>query len=83
LGKTIVSQEIKTVSLLTEKQKAEWMLKFKNMNSKKMKLEYLKKKSYFNIKFNGKIETCFVVVHKNDEYYKDYYSECKVLFLLN
>ncbi len=82
--KTILSQEIKTNSLLTEKQNAEWMLKFKNINSKKTKLESIKKKIYFDMKFNGKIGTCFVVVDKNYEYYKgeDYYYECKVLFLL-
>lgn len=83
-NKTILSQEIKTDTLLTEKQNSEWMLEFKNINSKNLKLKSIKKKVYYDMKFNGKIGTCFLEVDKNYEYYKgvDYNYECKILFLL-
>lgn len=82
-SKTILSQEI-TDSLLTKKLNTEWILKLKSMNSKKMKLEFIKEKIYFDSKFNARIGTCFIEIDKNQEEYKgqDYYYECKILFLL-
>ena len=84
LSYTILSQEIKTDSLLTKKLNAEWILKFKSINSKKLKLESIKEKIYFDNKFNARRGTCFVEIDGNDEDYEDkkYYYECKVLFLL-
>ncbi|TYB71532.1 hypothetical protein ES676_12775 [Bizionia saleffrena] len=83
-SKTILSQQIKTDSLLTEKLNAEWILKFKSINSKKLKLEFIKEKIYYDSKFNARIGTCFVEIDRNHEDYRgeDYYYECKVLFLL-
>ncbi|WP_211357904.1 hypothetical protein, partial [Bizionia gelidisalsuginis] len=49
-SKTILSQQIKTDSLLTEKLNAEWILKFKSINSKKLKLEFIKEKIYYDSK---------------------------------
>lgn len=81
-SKTILSQEIKTDSLLTKKLNTEWILKLKSMNSKKMKLEFIKEKIYFDSKFNARKGTCFIEIDKNQKEYKDYYYECKILFLL-
>lgn len=83
-SKTILAQEIKTVSLLTEKQNAEWILKFKSFNSNELKLEFIKEKIQFDSKFNARIGTCVIEKDRNHKDYKgeDYYYECKVLFLL-
>ena len=89
-NKTIFSQEIKTDSLLTEKQNAEWITEFEKLDSKSKQITEIKKKilsdSIYSKK-NGHYRIGCRIIVKNGETIesarKRANCECKILFVLN
>ncbi len=90
VGKTFYSQEIKTDSLLTEKQNAEWIAEFEKLKSKSEQIAEIKKKiesdsiyyvgnTHFHNSGNERVE------HQTFGAGKKIYEsncECKIMFKL-
>ena len=89
LSKTLFSQEIKTDSLLTEKQNAEWISEFEKLDSKTEKISEIKKKIFADsifIRKNGYNRIGCRIIIKNGETLKKSIGktncECKIVFVL-
>ncbi len=89
VGKTIYSQEIKTDSLLTEKQNAEWIAEFEKLDSKSTQIAEIKKKIYADsiyIRQNGYNRIGCRILIRDGETFKESLEkancECKIVFVL-
>ncbi|WP_405207145.1 hypothetical protein [Aquimarina sp. LLG6339-5] len=84
-SKTIYSQEIKTDSLLTEKQNAEWIAEFEKLDSKSKQIAEIKKKIFSDTIYKRQQNSCRIVI-KNQETVQEAMEkancECKIVFVL-
>mgnify|MGYP003120219503 FL=1 len=88
-SKTIFSQEIKTDSLLTEKQNANWISEFEKLDSKPEQIAEIKKKintDSIYIRQNGYNRIgCRIIIRKQEtiqEAMEKTNCECKIVFVL-
>jgi hypothetical protein len=89
VGKTTYSQEIKTDSLLTEKQNTQWIAEFEKLTSKSEQIAEIKKKIYADsiyIRQNGYNRIGCRIIIKNKESIQEAIEkancECKIVFVL-
>lgn len=82
---TIFSQEIKTDSLLTEKQNTEWISEFEKLDSKSEQLIQIKKKIFADTIYKKQQTYCRIVIKDQETIQnamKKTNCECKIVFVL-
>ncbi len=86
-GSTIFAQEIKTDSILTEKQNAEWISEFKKLDSIPKKIAEIKVKILTDTLFNRIEKPCKMEVVKQAydaiQIKNSSDCQCKILFILS
>ncbi|NQY28982.1 MAG: hypothetical protein HRT69_05865 [Flavobacteriaceae bacterium] len=81
INKSVVSQEVKIDSNLSEKQNAEWFMKFEKLSLKSEQITTIKKKIFADtiyVRQNSKIR----IIIKNQKKLKKIDCECKIVFVL-
>ena len=82
---TLFAQEIKTDSILTEKQNAEWISEFEKLDYKSEKIAEIKKKIFADTIYKRQKNYCRIVI-KNQETIQEAMEiancECKIVFVL-